>query len=94
MAYNQAEQTNRAFKAEQILELLDAQQAEISDEPLTSTMISQLSDEAWEAAAQLAGWRCRKSWTDASEKTRATVIGILRAREATPNPFDGFPNNN
>lgn len=82
----QQEATNRAIKASAILAVLDSLSVSSED-------VERLDDAGWQAAAQLAGKRQNPpaDWTNASPQTRATVIGTLRQREATPDPFKGFP---
>lgn len=82
----QQEAHNRAVKATAMLAVLDSLSVSADD-------VERLDDAGWQAAAQLAAKRQSPSagWTDASPQTRATVIGTLRQREATPDPFQGFP---
>jgi hypothetical protein len=82
----QREATNRAIKATAILAVLDGFS-------LSADEVERLDDAGWQAAAQLAAKRQNPpaEWIDASPTTRATVIGTLRQREATPNEFEGFP---
>lgn len=88
---SQRESTNRAIKATALVEMLD-KHAEVNGyEPMTSIQVERLSDKGWEALARLSARLHGAEWTDARPETRATVVGVLRGREATPNPFVGFP---
>lgn len=81
---SKTESTNRAIKATAIVAVLDELNVMAVD-------AERLDQAGWEAAAQLAARRNGTDWTDASEDTRKTVVAVLRQREATPDPFVGFP---
>ncbi len=81
------ESHNRAVKATAMLHTLERHHS------LSLEEIEDMGDKFWQALAQLSAAEQQPpaDWTDASPQTRATVIGILRGREATPDPFQGFP---
>jgi hypothetical protein len=87
----QQEAHNRAVKATAMLAVLDRWQELTSTEPMTADELQRLDDQGWQALARMAARQNGTDWTDASPQTRATVIGTLRQREATPDPFTGFP---
>jgi hypothetical protein len=86
---SQRENTNRAIKATVILETLD--KFVRARTPITADELERMNDQGWEALTRIAAQNAGTEWTDASPETRATVIGVLRGREATPDPFAGFP---
>lgn len=81
--FNQEEQSNRAYKALQILEVL-------GEFHLTAAELARLDHAGWVAATKLAAERCGTTWDDVSERTKKIVIHLVSRTEKTTDPWKGF----